>query len=240
MAHRVLQVDEMTKRLATVVFMMIAGCANESSFTDLAPEGTPQAAMPGKADAFCPTVAANFVPQIQAPHLCGPLDPTSQSLAADVNRFWNSQIGFCSCGPDYPTACEGATAHAGGWVYANLGFIADLRNSGSDMPAAYVYAHEFGHEIQGYLDQVPPIEQVKELQADCLAGYYLGSLSCRGIATMDDVRATLATACVIADGTGDPVRDLNTHGTCEQRMKSVAAGMDAYMAGEPALAACSF
>lgn len=240
MAHLVLGVGAMTKQLATAVLMMIAACADGSSSTDLAPDRAPQSAVPGKSDAVCPTVNAGFVPQIQAPHLCGPLDPTSQSLTADVNRFWNSQVGFCSCGPDYPTACEGATAHQGGWVYANLEFIADLRTSGSDMPAAYVYAHEFGHEIQGYLDMVPPREQIKELQADCLAGYYLGSLSCRGIATIDDVRATLATACVIADGTGDPIRDLDTHGTCEQRAQAVAIGMDAYMAGEAALAACSF
>jgi hypothetical protein len=239
-AQLVLGVLDMTKPLATVVFLIIAGCADGSTSTDLAPDGTPQAAVPGKSDGFCPTVNASFVPQIEAPYSCGPLDPTSSSLTADVNRFWNSQVGFCACGPDYPNECQGATAHGGGWVYANLGFIADVRTSGSDMPAAYVYAHEFGHEIQGYLDMVPPIEQVKELQADCLAGYYLGSLSCRGIATIDDVRATLATACVIADGTGDPVRDLDTHGTCEQRAKSVAHGMDAYMAGEPALDACSF
>jgi hypothetical protein len=239
MAHLVLCVGAMTKQLATVVLMIVAGCADGSSSTDLAPDRAPQPAVPGKSDAICPTVNAGFVPQIQAPHLCGPLDSTSQSLTGDVNRFWNSQVGFCACGPDYPDECLGATAHGGGWVYANLEFVADLRTSGSDMPAAYVYAHEFGHEIQGYLDAIPPVEQKKELQADCLAGYYLGSLSCRGITTIDDVRATLATACVLADGTGDPIRDRDTHGTCEQRARSVAIGMDAYLAGEPALSACS-
>jgi predicted metalloprotease len=74
--------------------------------------------------------------------------------------------------------------------------------------------------------------------ADCLAGYYLGSLTCRGIATADDIRTTLLTACVIADGTGDPIGDLETHGTCQQRATAVAVGLRAYLAGQPPIAAC--
>lgn len=160
-------------------------------------------------------------------------------LIDDVNRFWQSSIGFCACGPDYPN-CEAAVAHSGGWVYASASFMTGLRASGSDMPAAYVYAHEVGHELQGFLLGVPPLEQIKELQADCLAGYYLGSLTCRGIGTIDDIRATLGTACVIADGTGDPIADLRTHGTCEQRVGAVVVGMQAYLAGHNAALACSF
>jgi predicted metalloprotease len=84
-----------------------------------------------------------------------------------------------------------------------------------------------------------PTTQQRELTADCLAGYYLGSLACRGLVTEEDVKTTLATACIIADGTGDPIADLATHGTCEQRVKSVAVGMNAYLAGDSALAACA-
>lgn len=230
----------MDSRLATaLVFALIAGCA-EPGAEDLQPEGVPAPAVPGKSDAFCPTVAA-FVGVTEPPqYSCAPLDVASAAETADINRFWTSQVAYCSCGPDYPSGqCEGATAMTGGWVYASLPFIADLRTSGSDLPSAYVYAHEMGHELQGAFNIIPPIEQVKELQADCLAGYYIGSLVCKGAATKADVLATLATACVLADGTGDLAADLNTHGTCEQRAGWVAAGIDGYFAGKAAFSVCA-
>lgn len=222
----------MTTRLAACALLLIA-CVDAP-----ADELTPEGGADGKADGSCPLVPARMTPQIAPPYRCAPVGLVSNTLMADVNTFWASEIQLCGCGPDYPDACEGATAYSGGYVYADPSFLDGLRVSGSDMPTSYVLAHEVGHEIQGYFDLVSPIEQYKELMADCLAGYYLGSLSCRGIATANDVRTTLATACVIADGTGDPVADLRTHGTCEQRASAVARGMDAYAQRLPPIAAC--
>lgn len=226
----------MTTRLACLVLVLGAACADDDS--ELTPDRVPEPSAPGKSDGFCPGVVAGMVPRTAPTQFCGPADAASTSLLADVNRFWSSQIGLCACLPG-TAGCVAASAHSTGWIYANLEFVADLRASGSDMPAAYVYAHEVGHMIQGYFDVLPALEQPKELMADCLAGYYLGSLVCRGVVTRYDLTATLATACVIADGTGDPIADLSTHGTCEQRATSVAAGIAAYLAGRPALAACS-
>lgn len=217
--------------MRTALFILLAACSTESS-PSLAPEGEP-----GKGDGFCPGVAANIQTTIAAPFSCGAVDAESASVMTDVDRFWGSQVSLCACGPDYPDACEAATAHSGGWVYASNSFLAGLRTSGSGMPGAYVLAHEFGHEIQGVFG-VPQTTQLKELQADCLAGYYLGSLVCRGVVTQADVKVTLATACIIADGTGDPIGDLDTHGTCDQRASAVANGMSGYLSGEDALFAC--
>jgi predicted metalloprotease len=105
------------------------------------------------------------------------------------------------------------------------------------MPSAYVLAHELGHELQGVIG-LPAVAQHKELQADCFAGYYLGSVACRGLVGQADILATLTTACVIADGTGNPVTDRETHGTCEQRMQAVVLGMDGYARRLPATTAC--
>ncbi len=224
----------MTTRLACLL-ALAAGCA--SGTEDLAPDGTVQPSKPGKTDGFCPIVPAGMSVTEPASFLCLQPDAASAVMMADINRFWGSSIQLCACGPDFPN-CEAAEARSGGWVYANVAFVNNLRTTGSDMPSQYVYAHEVGHEIQAFFNVLPSLTQPKELMADCLAGYYLGSLVCRGTATLADVTATLQTACVIADGTGDPIADLGTHGTCQQRAASVARGMDAYLQGQAALAAC--
>jgi predicted metalloprotease len=126
-----------------------------------------------------------------------------------------------------------------GWIWTNSAFVDGLLSSGSQMPGAYLYAHELGHEIQGHFNALPATTQLRELNADCLAGFYLGSLICRGAVTRDDIATTLGTACVIADGTGDPVADQRTHGTCDQRVSAVARGISAYLSSADALASCS-
>lgn len=193
----------------------------------------------GKGDGVCGTVTANMAATVQPTYQCGAPDAYNRALLDDVNRFWQSEIGVCGCGPDYPGGCDAATADSTGWVYANFEFIEGLRASGSDLPAAYVYAHEVGHMIQSFYGVLPRITQQKELGADCLAGYYLGSLLCEGRASRTDLEVTLRTACVIADGTGDPVADLDTHGTCEQRVSAVVRGVSAFQSGQPPIAACS-
>jgi hypothetical protein len=221
-------------RLAVVLALAIPACTVADAESDLAPAG-PVAS--GKGDAGCPIIQASIGVTSPQEFICAPVSSRAALEMNDVNRFWGSRVALCGCGPDQPE-CSNATAMAGGWIYASNEFIEGLRSSGSNMPTQYILAHEFGHEIQGVIG-IPPIEQVKELQADCFAGYYLGSLACRGLVSEADVRTTLNTACVIADGTGDPIKDLRTHGTCEQRSNSVAAGMRGYLASRSALVACS-
>lgn len=225
------------KHCLALVLLLVGACAATAP-EDLAPSQVP---VPGKGDGQCPGVAAAIAPTALSQYSCGPLDAPNDSLAGDVNAFWASQVQFCACGPDFPSGCDGAfsTFHHG-YVYAGLSFMNDLIGSSqSAMVGSYVYAHEFGHELEGHYDAYAPTTLQRELTADCLAGYYLGSLICKGEVTTRDLQTTLATACVIADGTGDPVADLESHGTCDQRVKSVAAGIDAYLAGQAPLAACA-
>lgn len=218
----------------SVFLVMLVGCT-EPATGDLVPSGDI-----GKGDGFCPIVPTLIAPTAAPEFSCGPLDPVNAQLMADVNRFWGANVQACACGPDFPSGCEGAfSLFSKGQIYIGLDFINGLSASGSLMPAQYVYAHEFGHEIEGHFNAFAATTQQRELTADCLAGYYLGSLVCRGLATERDIRTTLATACIIADGTGDPIADRETHGTCEQRATSVAFGIDAYLAGVAPLAACA-
>jgi hypothetical protein len=218
-----------------LVCVLIAGCAGEHG-SELAPSGPVEQ---GKGDAFCPTVPAGIAPMTLPRYSCGALDAVNGAIANDVNRFWGSQVTACACGPDFPSGCEGAWSLSGtGYIWIGTDFTNGLGASGSFMPAQYVFAHEFGHEINGRFGGAGPSTQQRELAADCLGGYYLGSLVCRGQATERDLATVLGTACIIADGTGNPLTDLQTHGTCEQRVTSVARGIRAYLDGELPLVAC--
>jgi len=223
--------------LVAFVLGVVASCTAEPE-AELAPTGPVQE---GKGDAYCPTVPARIAPTTLPLFSCGPLDATNAAIAADVNRFWGSNVIACACGPDFPKGCEGAfSLFTTGYVWIGVDFINTItRSAGSYMPAEYAVAHEFGHEIQGHYNARGPFTLQRELSADCLAGYYLGSLVCRGTATQHDLIATLTTACVIADGTGDPIVDLGTHGTCEQRVQSVSFGIEAYLNGQLPLDACA-
>lgn len=215
---------------------LLVGCTTEAE-SELAPTGPVEQ---GKGDSFCPAVPARIAPTRLPQYSCGRLDSVNTAMAADVNRFWGSQVVACACGPDFPEGCEGAySLFDQGYIYIGVDFVNGLAASGSLMPAQYVFAHEFGHEIQGHFVGLAPTTQQRELQADCLAGYYLGSLVCRGSVNRNDVITTLATACIIADGTGNPITDLATHGTCDQRAQSVARGMQAYLNSELPLTACA-
>lgn len=226
-----------------LVGLAMIGCvscvgAEPESELELEPAG-----QDGKHDGVgaCPTVQAAIAPTAPTRYSCGALPPVHAAIMADVNAFWGSQVVGCACGPVSPAGhCTGAwSLFNTGYVYIGVEFLDGLTSSiGTWTPAQMVYAHEFAHEIQGHFNAFAATELQRELMADCLAGYYLGSLLCRGLATEHDVRAALATSCVIADGTGDPVADLDTHGTCEQRMQEVDVGIRAYQARSNPLAAC--
>lgn len=206
---------------------------------ELAPSGPVQQ---GKGDAYCPAVPARIAPSRPPLFSCGPLDPRHAAIARDVNRFWGSNVVACACGPDFPHGCEGAfSLFTEGYLWIGEDFMNTITESvGSIMPAESAIAHELGHDIQGHYNAFAPTMLQRELGADCLSGYYLGSLVCRGTATQQDLIAALATACAIGDGTGDPIADLDTHGTCERRVDAVKAGIAAYLNGDLPLDVCTY
>ncbi|HEU0029279.1 MAG TPA: hypothetical protein VFQ53_01515 [Kofleriaceae bacterium] len=229
------------KRIALcgVVVLGLGACAAEDT-GDLAPQppGPGQSLADNKTDAKCPIVPAHVMPSSPSEVSCAPLGDTTNALLADINQFWMSQTTACACGPDFPQSCtHNAFGTLTGWMYTSDEFIATLIATRGVVTARSVLAHEFGHLIQGMYGK-PELTQPTELQADCYSGYYLGSLVCRGLATEPDLVQTLANACIAADGTGDPIADLQTHGTCEQRASALAIGIHGYLTGTPALAAC--
>lgn len=102
-----------------------------------------------------------------------------------------------------------------------------------DAALAFIIAHEYAHAMQTAFGFMPSRTSRAELQADCLAGVYLGSLP--GV-TYDssDIREIASLAYRIGDFRWGRLH----HGTPEQRLRAVVHGMEASRNGLEGARAC--
>jgi uncharacterized protein len=91
-----------------------------------------------------------------------------------------------------------------------------------DAALAYVIAHEYAHAMQMAFGLMPRQTRISELQADCLAGAYLGSLP-NLIFDRSDIREIASLAYRL----GDYTWGRGHHGTPRQRVNAVRRGMEA-------------
>jgi predicted metalloprotease len=101
-----------------------------------------------------------------------------------------------------------------------------------DFGAAYIVAHEYGHNLQdelGFFDASREGASARpfELQADCMAGVWGASVYRAGLLKPGDVEEALSTALAVGDfEVGSPQH----HGTPEQRRDAWQLG---FSSGEP-------
>jgi predicted metalloprotease len=99
-----------------------------------------------------------------------------------------------------------------------------------DAALAYIIAHEYAHAMQTAYGFLPNNTPISELQADCLAGFYLGVLPNVQFDTSDMLEIG-----GLAHKLGDfEYYHHDHHGTPQERMKAVAYGMEASKQGWPA------
>jgi predicted metalloprotease len=140
-------------------------------------------------------------------------------------------------------------------IYVDLTFFNELDQkfgAPGDFAQAYVIAHEVGHHVQhliGTADKVRQAQQragskaeanqysvMLELQADCYAGVWARDAAERLQITQQDIEEGMRAASAIGDdrlqraAQGRVVPDAFTHGTSEQRMRWLMAGMNS---GDP-------
>ena len=93
----------------------------------------------------------------------------------------------------------------------------------------YLLGHEYAHGIQARLGIQHQFTIQQELQADCMAGAYIGD-SVRGVqlnledGDLDELRAGLV---AVGDDPGQPWFAEGSHGTAEQRTESFFARLRA-------------
>jgi predicted metalloprotease len=134
-------------------------------------------------------------------------------------------------------------------LYIDLAFYQQLRErfrAPGDFAQAYVIAHEVGHHVQNQLGIMQKMDAWRqrvnatqynalsvrlELQADCLAGVWAHHANNRQLLEAGDVEEAMRAAAAIGDDTiqrrtqGRVVPESFTHGTSEQRMRWLMAGM---------------
>lgn len=176
-----------------------------------------------------------------APYLCGAAGTTTVEVMQDLNKFWQSSVTACSCQFDAPGICTGGgfVGTDPGYIYYDAQALGRLDQiSGSRLPADMVMAHEFGHTIQLWLG-LQTFGKFKELQADCLAGYYVGSRIRRGTVNQNDITSTFATSCNYGDPYLAPWYEPSAHGVCSERVGMLKRGIDGQLAGLLPGQACS-
>lgn len=129
-------------------------------------------------------------------------------------------------------------------IYLDLSFLNELKRMGApgDFAFAYVIAHEYGHHISNIIGTLPKVHSVRkrlskrdnnqlsillELQADCFAGVWANYAGNQyQMLERGDIQEGLQAAASVGDDALIGNRpDLFTHGTSQQRMQWLQAGM---------------
>lgn len=126
-------------------------------------------------------------------------------------------------------------------IYLDLTFLNELKRLGApgDFAFAYVIAHEYGHHISNIIGTLPKVHNAQrrlnkrdanqlsimlELQADCFAGIWANYA--QGMLERGDIQEGIRAAASVGDDALIGNRpDMFTHGTSEQRMQWLKAGM---------------
>ncbi len=102
-----------------------------------------------------------------------------------------------------------------------------------DAALAFIIAHEYAHAMQIAFRFMPGRTPMAELQADCLAGVYLGSLP-----NVSYDRSDMEEIGSLAYRLGDYHWGRLHHGTPEQRVRAVLRGINASRNGLQGARAC--
>lgn len=207
-----------------LIVILISSCSEENNITE------PVVDSSGACTKYNFNIAPNNFPITS----CGTPGPLTVDVMNKMNDFWGSGVEACSV----PGINNGLVQDLDpARIYYDpllLGSWAAYYNT--PLPSNIFLAHEYGHAIQNGLLLTNPY---KELQADCLAGYYMGFESCEGNISEADLIATYTNFCSIGDTATSTVWwDTSVHGTCAQRISNIQQGFNGYNQGLLVGAAC--
>ena len=210
------------KRIS-ILFLYVVLCILLSSCIEEDDENEPVVDDSG----MCTKFNFNIRPLTNPVSQCGLPGDLTMDVMNKMNEFWGSDAEACSV----PGLSNGLVLHADpARIYYDpdmLGFWDEYYNS--TLPADIFLAHEYGHVVQNGLNLENPY---KELQADCLAGYYMGYENCQGNVSESDVMATYSHFCDIGNvAMNTPWWDTSAHGTCTQRVANLQQGFNGYKDG---------
>lgn len=178
----------------------------------------------------------------------------ASTVLGSNNDMWEMLFAKVGSKYDEPTlvlfrqetesACGGASADVGPHycpldqtIYLDETFFDELTQrlgaQGGDVAEAYVIAHEVGHHVQNQLGTIDARPKGKnenetsiliELQADCFAGLWAGSIKDQGVFLPGEINEAMDAAAAVGDdriqrtATGHINPESWTHGSSEQRV----------------------
>jgi uncharacterized protein len=109
-------------------------------------------------------------------------------------------------------------------IYIGIDMVQRAYREGGDAALAYIIGHEYAHAMQTVYNFNTRGGIVTELQADCLAGFYMNAVP---NITFDD--EDIREIAILAYGLGDslPVWNKSHHGSPKQRVGAVVVGLRA-------------
>jgi hypothetical protein len=195
-----------------------------------------------------PTVTETTAPEEQDPDGTD----TPEEFAADVDdarklaeEYWTAQFresgirfrpvseviayertGEVDCGGQALGRNNAAYCSAGDFIAYDVNWAFGAFRQIGDAFIFYLLGHEYAHAVQLRLGVQAQFTIQQELQADCMAGAYIGDLERQGRLRLqpDDTDELAAGLEAVGDDPGQPWFAEGSHGTARQRTQAFANG----------------
>ncbi len=134
--------------------------------------------------------------------------------------------GEVGCGGQPLGLRNAAYCSAGDFIAYDVNWAFDAFRRIGDAFIFYLLGHEYAHAVQLRLGVRAQFTIQQELQADCMAGAYIGDLERRNRLTLaeGDTEELAAGIESVGDAPGQPWFAEGSHGTARQRMQAFANG----------------
>ncbi|GLY15639.1 hypothetical protein Kisp01_26540 [Kineosporia sp. NBRC 101677] len=128
----------------------------------------------------------------------------------------------------------------GNFIAYDQNFIAGQYQAIGDAFVYYLIGHEYAHAVQDLLGIQHRLTIQHELQADCMAGAYLGDSVRADVLAVEegDIDELLTSLATVGDQPGIPWFAEGAHGTGQQRTQAFAQGYEGTQGNGSALASC--
>ena len=146
-------------------------------------------------------------------------EPVSQVIAYE-------REGEIDCGGQALGRNNAAYCSAGDFIAYDVNWAFGAFRQIGDAFIFYLLGHEYAHAVQVRLGVQAQFTIQQELQADCMAGAYIGDLKRQGRLSLqpDDTRELADGLEAVGDDPGQPWFAEGSHGTARQRTQAFANG----------------
>ncbi|WP_433825332.1 neutral zinc metallopeptidase [Actinoplanes sp. CA-015351] len=211
-----------------VLLMFVAGCAVDEFPTEPAPVASTPGAVANEDGTDTPEefsadiqAAEEIAAEYWAERLGGGFSPVQQLIAYE-------REGDVDCAGEPLPRNNAVYCSAGDFIAYDVNWAFDAFRQIGDAFLFYLLGHEYAHGIQARLGIQKEFTIEQELQADCMAGAFIGDKAREGRLLMadNDTQELADGLKSVGDEPGQPWFAEGSHGSAEQRMDAFAGGYE--------------